>query len=642
MKFFRLLLAVLLSTSSALAAKGADTPESQLDATLEMRCLDVLRKGLASDEFWPAMHAAEALTIAGRGEEVRMALTRKQAADDQQHCGLAREAVRAGDRSKVKKLLDILADPPSNGHTHAAESLFKVAEVGDGQHLRAAMAQETDLKCKLMAAAALARCGHPTALNVVRPYLDDPEVEIRKSAVWILGQLGSAEFIRPIKERMAVESDDLARAYCVHALALLGDEAGRSGLGENLRSSSPAIRTYAAEFTGYCRASECRMRLVELLDDDVLDVRVRAAQSLIVLSQPPGVLGLPAAVTGEDIARDVFPATAANPRYSEGSIIPLTESSLLYATTEFIGGGADHAAARIVARRSADRGKTWSEPQVLQENTGKQNVMSVTLRRLNPGAFDGPLGMFYLVKNGPADLKVYLRISQDETQSFGPPILVTSAPGYHVMNNDRVTVLSSGRLICPVAWTADVSSKTGGHFVSFCYLSDDQGRTWRRSTDQIDQTKRGAMEPEVVELAGGALLMIIRTQMGRIATSRSIDGGDHWSDPSELSVQSPESPATIRRIPATGDLLLVWNNSYTPAANHSGKRTPLTAAISSDDGQTWAHVRNLEDQPDRAYAYTSVVFHRDRVLLSYYVTDGSGRISSRFRSLPVRWFYEAH
>jgi sialidase-1 len=208
------------------------------------------------------------------------------------------------------------------------------------------------------------------------------------------------------------------------------------------------------------------------------------------------------------------------------------------------------------------------------------------------------------------------------------------------MNNDRVTVLSTGRLVCPIAWTDDVFNPGGGHFVSLCYLSDDGGRAWRRSADQIDQPQRGAMEPEVVELAGGKLLMIIRTQHGKIATSLSADGGDHWSSPGELPVRAPESPATIRRIPATGDLLLVWNNAYTAGAGHGGPRTPLTAAISSDDGQTWRHIRNLEDDPAHGYAYTSIAFHRDRALLSYYVSDAkTGRISSRFHSLPVSWFY---
>jgi sialidase-1 len=623
-------LLVVVGSSVASAEEPVDL---RLDGMLRDRCLTILRSGLASDEFWPAMHAAEALTYAGRGEEVIAALAKRTAMDDQQQCGLARESVRAGDRSQISTLLAILVKPASIGHTHAAESLFKVSEVGDGSALRAALQEKTDIKLKLMAAAALARCGHPQTLDILRSYLTDSDVEMRKVAAWILGQIGVVTDVPALQKAIAAEEDPLARSYCVNALAVLGDPAGRKALGEILSSPLPMIRTYAAEFSGYARAIEFQDRLTKLLDDETLDVRVRAAQSLIVLSQPKETLGLPIAVALEDISRDVYPATAANPRYSEGSVAVLRDGKLLYATTEFIGGRADHATAQIIARTSTDRGRTWSEPRVLQENAGKQNVMSVTLRRLSPGRYDGPLAMFYLVKNSPSDLKVYLRISADEARTFGEPILVTNAPGYHVMNNDRVTVLSTGRLICPIAWTDDVFKAGGGHFVSFCYLSDDGGRTWRKSAGQVDQAKRGAMEPEVVELAGGQLLMIVRTQLGKIATSISTDAGDHWSAPAELPLPAPESPATIRRIPATGDLVLVWNNS--------NKRTPLTAAVSSDEGKTWRHVRNLEDDPEKGYAYTSITFHRDRILLSYYISDKTGTISSRFRSLPVGWLYTA-
>jgi sialidase-1 len=614
----------------------------ELDPATRDRCLAVLHAAVKSDEFWPAMHAAEALTLAGQQPEVLAALAKRSASDDQQQCGLAREAVRAGDRSKIPVLLEILTKPGSNGHTHAAESLFKVAEVGDGSGLRAYLADNSDVKLKLMAAAGLARCGHPTALAIVRGYLKDSDVELRKIAAWILGQIGDAQDIGPLQAMLAAETDPLARAYFINALACLGDEKAKTLLGQNLGSESPAVRTYSADFAGYCRATGFRDQLVKLLDDETLDVRVRAAQSLLVLSSPPERLGLPIAVAEADLSRDVYPATAANPRYSEGSVAVLRDSSLLYATTEFVGGRADHATAHIIGRTSTDRGASWSEPRVLQENTGRQNVMSVTLRRLVPGSYDGPLGMFYLVKNSASDLQVWLRTSDDEARTFGEPIRVTGGEGYHVMNNDRVTVLTSGRLICPIAWIDDVAKKGGGHFVSFCYLSDDRGRTWRKSADQVDQPRRGAMEPEVVELDGGKLLMIVRTQVGRIATSVSTDGGDHWSAPGELPVNSPESPATIRRVPATGDLLLIWNNTHQAGAGHGGKRTPLTTAISSDDGRTWRHIRNLEERPDEAYAYTSVTFHRDRVLFTYYVADDkSGRLSSRFRSLPVSWLYAA-
>jgi sialidase-1 len=139
-------------------------------------------------------------------------------------------------------------------------------------------------------------------------------------------------------------------------------------------------------------------------------------------------------------------------------------------------------------------------------------------------------------------------------------------------------------------------------------------------------------------------MMIIRTQVGRIATAISKDGCDHWGEPSQLPVKAPEAPATIRRIPATGDLVLVWNNRFVPGAGHGGERRPLTAAVSSDEGKTWKYVRDLaNDISGETYAYTSILFAKDRVIFTYYVSDPkSKRWSSRFRSWPVGWLYEGN
>ena len=99
-------------------------------------------------------------------------------------------------------------------------------------------------------------------------------------------------------------------------------------------------------------------------------------------------------------------------------------------------------------------------------------------------------------------------------------------------------------------------------------------------------------------------------------------------------------PATLRRIPSTGDLLLIWNDNFEPGAGHSGKRTPLTAAISSDEGKTWKLKKNLETDADYTYSYISLTFYRGRAVMSYYVGDQNRMISSRFRSLPLAWFYQ--
>ncbi|OYW20920.1 MAG: hypothetical protein B7Z55_06455, partial [Planctomycetales bacterium 12-60-4] len=117
------------------SATRADEPSQtiSLDAAERERCIAILREGFQADDFWPSMHAAEGLTVAGLGKEVREALTSRVPSekDDQHRCGLARELVRAGDLSQVKVLAAVLASPDSYGHTHASESLFKVKQLGD-------------------------------------------------------------------------------------------------------------------------------------------------------------------------------------------------------------------------------------------------------------------------------------------------------------------------------------------------------------------------------------------------------------------------------------------------------------------------------------------------------------------------------
>src|SRR5205823_224646 len=124
-------LACLVARSAGARAEGP-METLDLDEATRARCLGVLRGGLESEEFWPSMHAAEALTLDGRGSEARALLGPKlpKETDDQRRCGLARELARAGDRAPLQVMLDILASPNPHGHVHACESLFKLREVG--------------------------------------------------------------------------------------------------------------------------------------------------------------------------------------------------------------------------------------------------------------------------------------------------------------------------------------------------------------------------------------------------------------------------------------------------------------------------------------------------------------------------------
>lgn len=618
--------ALILSTS--LLGFGAAPPERD-------RLLTVLRDGLASGEFWPSMHAAEALAAEGAGDEVRRALAPRLAveADAQRRCGLARELVRSGDLSHVRTLLEVLASPEPHGHAHACESLYKVREVGDGVLLRRAMAAPGSSSVTLMAAAALARWGHPEAFAHVRETLGDRDETLARTAAWIVAKVGDARDMPALREGRDRFTDPLTRAYFEHAIAALGDAEGRAALVRNLGHPDPRVRVQACEFAPDAHAAEACDSLTRLLEDPTLDVRIRAAQALLALSRP-------AADEGE-FAVDVFPANAEHPRYSEGSVAVLRDGRLLYATTEFDASSSDFARARILAVESADEGRTWGPRRVLQENVGEMNVMSASLFRLTPGAnHDGPLGLLYLQKDSHTVLNAFVRTSDDEGATFGPPTRATTTPGYHVVNNDRVTVLATGRLVVPTASTADVGGEGGGRFEASCFLSDDRGATWRRSRTAVAYPKRGAMEPEVIEMDGGRLLMHFRTQLGHVAACESEDGGETWGEAKSWGVTAPEAPTTVRRIPSTGDLLMVWNDSVRPGEGHGGPRTPLSASVSRDGGRSWSRPIAVEGSDRETYAYTSIAFHRGRALLTYYVGPATGeRLSSRFRSIPIARLY---
>lgn len=327
------------------------------------------------------------------------------------------------------------------------------------------------------------------------------------------------------------------------------------------------------------------------------------------------------------------PATASHPRQSEGDVLVLRDGSLLAVWTDFSGGGADHSSAVISAAKSKDGGRTWSEPFVFQENIGKQNVMSASLLRLR----SGEILFFFLQKNSGTDLKVLMRRSTDDARSWSEPSVVTPDGGYHIMNNARVIQLKSGRLLCPISYCENISSRDF-RLRNFMFLSDDEGRTWRRSVGVVECARRGAMEPGLVELKNRNVLQIIRTQLGQIWYSLSSDCGDTWTPAAPFGIESPESPSTTGRTP-DGKLLLVYNPSSPAGVSHMNARTPLVGALSADEGKTWSEPKTIEASPDATYAYTSMTFHRDRVLLTYYwAPNGAKQLSLKFKSIPLAWF----
>ena len=221
--------------------------------------------------------------------------------------------------------------------------------------------------------------------------------------------------------------------------------------------------------------------------------------------------------------------------------------------------------------------------------------------------------------------------------------------------------LKSGRILLPISYKTSRSWRNRGEgFKAFTYFgsysssalySDDGGKTWKQSPDELsiptpDLSAIGGVEPSVIELKDGRVWMLIRTQMGRFYESYSRDWGIHWSAPAPSSIIASESPAALVRL-NDGRILLLWNECLRYPYAYGGRHV-LHGAVSSDEGRTWAGYREVIRDPLRkapppsdsdwgaAYPFPVVARNGD-VVFSTWVETGKARNMYR---LDPRWLDE--
>ena len=348
-------------------------------------------------------------------------------------------------------------------------------------------------------------------------------------------------------------------------------------------------------------------------------------------------------------------------------------------------------------RTSCDRGRTWDEAKPLADTQGQPVAgHRASLCRLKSGR----LGLVYNAetRRPGRDGILCFRASDDEGKCWSERTIID--PGAAVMRNGTMRVLESGRVVCPVfSWMSSLATGESEYpGASLCWswthFSDDEGESWQRSVNEIyvpqpGDDLQGAFdfeEPALEVLKDGRLLMFGRTRLGRIYQSLSADQGESWSKPEPTLLASNYTPPHLWRIPQTGDLLCIWNQADANEMWAGYHRFRLSSAVSTNEGATWQHYRNLESRDDAcyvppgpimvyrqgSYGYAEPVdtgrYHRsdsgsricypataamgDEVLVCYDYGFASNRVDARgnkqpsghgtkLRALPVTWFYES-
>ena len=286
-----------------------------------------------------------------------------------------------------------------------------------------------------------------------------------------------------------------------------------------------------------------------------------------------------------------------------------------------------------MANYSEDGGRTWTDPVPLRLQDGENLLggMSPQLVRLP----SGNLGMASRAKQTAGKDSGYLNKFMEYTFHISTNDGVNWSPGVSINPNnvythgeysgvDGLVCLSDGRLVLPFArpfgptprqekgsneklfgermstgWASKV-------MFSYAYYSDDEGRNWQRSRNEVHASLDNGMsggfgmdEPAIAELVDDRLILIALTPLGRMFRSYSADRGETWlqAEPTDLAVRGGGC-LNLKRIPGTDDLLIIWCQLSRFECMQGLYRHRVTCAISKDGGLSWQHHRNLVSLDD--------------------------------------------
>jgi len=327
---------------------------------------------------------------------------------------------------------------------------------------------------------------------------------------------------------------------------------------------------------------------------------------------------------------------------------------------------------------SEDEGRTFHKPFPLRtmEGASVKGGRAISLLRLQSGSLGIICGdTFYCSPN------------EGKTWTGGAAI-GPKKWGMHV-RNDSAVVLKSGRIVAP-AYMYRFGPDAAGNVEEFgfgiVYYSDDEGKTWRESKNvlfvPLDRGLSGMYqwdEWSLVELKDDRLLGMGRTNLGRLFQSVSDDGGETWQAPEPTLLAADSAPCILRRIPTTGDLIVIWTQTSAKEIQAYLTRHRLSCAISRDEGKTWEKFKNLESLDDVTRIEPSEIgiyhhepqfstYHQPEDRKRYYKAPGPlrcayptctflgevaiitygygckydivGYVACKIRVLPVKWFYD--
>ena len=328
--------------------------------------------------------------------------------------------------------------------------------------------------------------------------------------------------------------------------------------------------------------------------------------------------------------------------------IAVTAKGTVLAWCEARKKGGDWDDIHILLRRSADEGKTWSDPKSIANVPGPKvkNPFSLGVKNVEPSDVtynnpvlvpdrDGSVHMLFCLEY----MRCFYQRSNDDGVNWSTPLEITNAfekfrAAYDwkvlATGPDHAIQLKNGRLIVPV-W---LSTGTGGNAhrpsVTATVYSDDSGKSWHAGDIAVPCTDDwiNPNETIAIELADGSVMLNIRSESKahRRLITTSKDGATGWSTPKfDDALLEPICMGSIVRFSTaeTGGKNRILFSNPDNLSRADGKEAPgktrdrknVSVKLSYDEGQTWAVNKSVE--PGWS-AYSDLAVTKSGTILCFY------------------------
>ncbi|MCR4828726.1 MAG: glycoside hydrolase [Bacteroidales bacterium] len=290
----------------------------------------------------------------------------------------------------------------------------------------------------------------------------------------------------------------------------------------------------------------------------------------------------------------------------------------------------------IVCRRSADRGRTWSEPLTIVQGSGVGRgygdpALVVTADGDVLCLFAGGNGLWASTADSP--ISTYVCRSSDGGLTWSQPEDITAVlwgaatlGSYHggfiaSGNGLRLTRGDhAGRLLFAAALCRDGQQKLD----NFVIYSDDNGHSWHRSALAFSEGD----EAKLLERTDGTILMSVR-RTGARGYSVSADDGQTWSD------QGTWPEMTVNA--CNGEMLRIDDTTILHSITHSMQRENVSIFISHDEGATWHNPVSLFPGPS---VYSSLTLLDDGTIGAFVELNPDGPCELWYMNFNMRWLLE--